>query len=98
MVCVVAEVLVALPVQEGLQPGELGLAIGRYRNPAIGPADHGEQREDQDINQFMAAIGGARVGHIEKWTGNHRGRLGVHVKATFRIDGSSVSTAKLRNR
>ena len=86
-------------VQEGPQPGELGPAILWHCGPAVGPGHHREQGDGEAIDQPVAAIGASGVEHcFIKGEGNLRGRLGVHAKAPFQSQGSSVSSAKLRNR
>ena len=85
-------------VQEGLQPGEPGPAILGHGGPAVGPTDHREEGDGEEIDQFVAAVGASGVGHCFEGAGNLRGRLGVHAKAPFQSQRFRRFNAKLRNR
>jgi hypothetical protein len=72
----------AAKIQESGQPLLFAFAPEGDLSPAIGPADHGKDGDDDQIMQFVDdAVAGTGVGNVAKKAQKASGRSGVHAKA-----------------
>ena len=72
-------------VEERFEPVAIHQSPGFHRDPAIGAAQHGEDRDRQKTLQRMRRVGRASIGDVSEKAQKTFGRLGVHAQAPFGV-------------